>query len=165
PPVTTVLYTLSLHDALPICQFHRSHPAGDHGQRLAARAAAALARGHDGHPARDQCAAPRSGPWRPRLHPLARHQAGTYWYHSHSGFQEQAGLYGPLVIDPAGPEPFSYQRDHVVMLSDWTDLDPASLFTRLKKMPGHDNYYQRTVGDFFRDARRQGLGAALAERR
>jgi CopA family copper-resistance protein len=51
------------------------------------------------------------------------------------------------------------------MLSDWTDLDPASLFTRLKKMPGHDNYYQRTVGDFFRDARRQGLGAALAERR
>jgi CopA family copper-resistance protein len=92
-------------------------------------------------------------------------QAGTYWYHSHSGFQEQAGLYGPLVIDPAEPEPFSYQRDHVVMLSDWTDLDPASLFARLKKMPGHDNYYRRTVGDFLRDVRRHGLEATLADRR
>jgi CopA family copper-resistance protein len=92
-------------------------------------------------------------------------QAGTYWYHSHSGFQEQAGLYGPLVIDPAGPEPFGHERDYVVMLNDWTDLDPAALFARLKKMPGHDNYYRRTLGDFIRDARRDGLAATLAERR
>src|SRR5690606_4782346 len=92
-------------------------------------------------------------------------QAGTYWYHSHSGFQEQAGLYGPLIIDAAEPEPFSYQREHVVMLSDWTDLDPAALFARLKKMPRHDNYYRRTVGDFIRDAREDGLAATLAERR
>ena len=84
-------------------------------------------------------------------------QAGTYWYHSHSAFQEQAGLYGALVIDPVEPEPFAYDRDYVVLLSDWTDLDPAALFARLKKMSGHDNYYQRTVGDFLRDARNNGL--------
>src|SRR5687767_15566640 len=60
-------------------------------------------------------------------------QGGTYWYHSHSAFQEQAGLYGPLVIDPLEPEPFAFDRDYVVMLSDWTDLDPTALFSRLKK--------------------------------
>ena len=92
-------------------------------------------------------------------------QGGTYWYHSHSAFQEQAGLYGALVIDPIEPEPFAYDRDYVVLLSDWTDLDPAALFTRLKKMPGHDNYYKRTVGDFLRDANRDGLRETLADRR
>jgi len=92
-------------------------------------------------------------------------QAGTYWYHSHSGTQEQAGLYGPLVIDPIEPEPFSYDRDYVVMLSDWTDLSGEALAARLKKMAGHDNYYKRTVGDFFSDAKRDGLKATLADRR
>jgi CopA family copper-resistance protein len=92
-------------------------------------------------------------------------QGGTYWYHSHSAAQEQAGLYGPLVIDPLEPEPFSFDRDYVVMLSDWTDLDPAALFARLKKMPGHDNYYKRTVGDFFRDTERDGLATTLADRK
>ena len=92
-------------------------------------------------------------------------QAGTYWYHSHSGFQEQAGLYGALIIDPREPEPFAFDRDYVVLLSDWTDLDPAALFARLKKMSDYDNRYQRTAGDFLRDARTDGLSAALAERR
>ncbi|QNP41740.1 copper resistance system multicopper oxidase [Lysobacter solisilvae (ex Woo and Kim 2020)] len=92
-------------------------------------------------------------------------QAGTYWYHSHSGFQEQAGLYGPLVIDPIEPEPFAYQRDYVVLLSDWSDLDPAALFARLKKMSMYDNRYQRTVGDFFGDVKRNGLDATLADRK
>ncbi|GAB3359082.1 copper resistance system multicopper oxidase [Lysobacter tyrosinilyticus] len=92
-------------------------------------------------------------------------QAGTYWYHSHSGFQEQAGLYGPLVIDPIEPEPFAFDRDYVVLLSDWTDLDPAHLFARLKKMSMYDNYYQRTVGDFCRDTQRQGLAATLDDRK
>ncbi|HWL61603.1 MAG TPA: copper resistance system multicopper oxidase [Steroidobacteraceae bacterium] len=96
---------------------------------------------------------------------FAVRQAGTYWYHSHSSFQEQVGLYGPLVIDPVEPEPFAYDRDYVVMLSDWTDLDPAALFARLKKMPGHDNYYRRTLGDLLRDADDMGLDAALADRR
>jgi CopA family copper-resistance protein len=92
-------------------------------------------------------------------------QSGTYWYHSHSGFQEQAGLYGPLIIDPAGPEPFAYDRDYVVMLSDWTDLAPAALLARLKKMPAHDNHHRRAAGDLMRDMQRDGVKATLADRR
>ena len=95
---------------------------------------------------------------------FAVRQAGTYWYHSHSAFQEQVGLYGPLIIDPVEPEPFSYQREHVILLSDWTDLDPVALFARLKKMPMHDNRSMRTVGDFFRDVRRDGIGATIEDR-
>jgi CopA family copper-resistance protein len=91
-------------------------------------------------------------------------QAGTYWYHSHSMFQEQAGLYGPLIIDPLEPELFTYHRDYVVMLSDWIDLDPARLYARLKKMPGYDNLHRRTVGDFLRDVREDGLSDTLADR-
>ncbi|MBW8822917.1 MAG: multicopper oxidase domain-containing protein, partial [Xanthomonadales bacterium] len=68
------------------------------------------------------------------LYRFAVRQSGTYWYHSHSGFQEQSGLYGPLIIDPVEPEPFRYDRDYVVMLSDWTDLGGEALFARLKKM-------------------------------
>ena len=57
-------------------------------------------------------------------------QAGTYWYHSHSGFQEQRGLYGPLVIHPCEPEPFKYHREHVVMLTDWTDESAERVFEK-----------------------------------
>ena len=92
-------------------------------------------------------------------------QGGTYWYHSHSALQEQAGLYGAIVVDPAEPEPFRYDRDYVVMLSDWTDLAPSALFARLKKMSGHDNFYKRSVGDFMRDAQRDGLDATIADRK
>ena len=92
-------------------------------------------------------------------------QGGTYWYHSHSGGQEQAGLYGAIIIDPIAPEPFSYDRDYVVLLSDWTDLDPAVLFSRLKKMSDHDNTYKRTVGDFMRDAQRMGLADTIENRK
>ncbi|KQR12989.1 MULTISPECIES: copper resistance system multicopper oxidase [Xanthomonas] len=95
---------------------------------------------------------------------FALRQSGTYWYHSHSMFQEQAGLYGAIVIDPLTPPPYRHDREHVVLLSDWTDLDPAALFRRLKQMPSHDNYAQRTVGDFVRDAREDGLRATLADR-
>ncbi len=92
-------------------------------------------------------------------------QGGTYWYHSHSGFQEQAGLYGSIIIDPIASEPFSYDRDYVVLLSDWTDLDPTALFSRLKKMSDHDNYYKRTVGDFMRDVRKNGLEPTIEDRK
>ncbi len=92
-------------------------------------------------------------------------QAGTYWYHSHSAFQEQLGLYGPLIIDPLEPEPFEYDREHVVMLTDWTDEAPERVFAKLKKRSDYYNFHQRTLGDFFRAVRRQGWGAALADRR
>ena len=92
-------------------------------------------------------------------------QAGTYWYHSHSAFQEQAGLFGAIVIDAAEPEPFGYDRDYVVLLSDWTDLNPEDLFARLKKMSGHDNFSKRTVGDFMGDVERNGLEATIADRK
>src|SRR5690606_23970420 len=91
-------------------------------------------------------------------------QAGTYWYHSHSMFQEQAGLYGALVVDPAEPHPYAWDREHVVLLSDWTDLDPGALFRRLKKFSEHDNWYQPTVADFVRDARANGWREAFADR-
>lgn len=91
-------------------------------------------------------------------------QSGTYWYHSHSAFQEQAGLYGAIVVDPAGPDPHAVERDYVVLLSDWTDLAPSALFERLKKHSDFDNLGKRTVGDFARDARRDGLDATLADR-
>lgn len=92
-------------------------------------------------------------------------QGGTYWYHSHSALQEQAGLYGPLIIDPATPEPFRYDRDYVVLLSDWTDLSADALFSRLKKMAAYDNHSKRTVGDFLADVKRDGLRATLEDRR
>ncbi|TDR38355.1 CopA family copper-resistance protein [Tahibacter aquaticus] len=92
-------------------------------------------------------------------------QGGTYWYHSHSASQEQGGLYGAIIIDPLEAEPFTYDRDYVVLLSDWTDLDPTALFSRLKKMPGYDNYYKRTVSDFFHDMQSKGLGATIEDRK
>ena len=92
-------------------------------------------------------------------------QAGTYWYHSHSGFQEQRGLYGALIIEPREPEPFRYDREHVVLLSDWTDEVPERVFAKLKKQSDYYNVHQRTVGDFFRDVREQGWRTTVADRK
>ncbi|WP_395117611.1 copper resistance system multicopper oxidase [Rhodanobacter sp. FW102-FHT14D06] len=92
-------------------------------------------------------------------------QSGTYWYHSHSGFQEQNALYGPLVIEPAGPERYPTDRDYVVMLNDWTDEDPERIYAKLKKQSDYYNFAQPTVPDFFRDVREKGLSQALAKRR
>ncbi|WP_409321590.1 copper resistance system multicopper oxidase [Pseudomonas monteilii] len=92
------------------------------------------------------------------------HQNGTYWYHSHSGFQEQVGVYGALVIDAKEPEPFTYDRDYVVMLSDWTDEDPARVLSKLKKQSDYYNFQKRTVGDFVNDVSEMGWSAAVADR-
>ena len=92
-------------------------------------------------------------------------QNGTYWYHSHSGFQEQVGVYGPLVIDAKEPEPFKYDRDLVVMLSDWTDENPASLMKTLKKQADYYNTHKRTVGDFINDVADKGWSATVADRK
>lgn len=72
-------------------------------------------------------------------------QAGTYWYHSHSGLQELMGMYGPIVIDPAGPEAAPYDRDHVIMLSDHSFVHPASILRKLKVEPGYYNRQRETL--------------------
>ncbi|MGH8352157.1 MAG: copper resistance system multicopper oxidase [Pseudomonas sp.] len=92
-------------------------------------------------------------------------QNGTYWYHSHSGLQEQVGVYGPIVIDAKEPEPFQYDRDYVVMLSDWTDEDPARVMAKLKKQSDYYNFHKRTVGDFITDVSEQGWSSAVADRK
>ena len=91
-------------------------------------------------------------------------QAGTYWYHSHSFLQEQSGTYGPLIIDPEDGEPFHYDRDHVVVLSDWSFEEPETIFRNINLLGHYYNYQQRTAGDFFADVREQGFSEALAER-
>ena len=128
-------------------------------RRLAAGADAALARGGPGgdpgvQPARrgqlDPLARddPPGGDGRGAGHQLPRHparrnlrvplrcrQGGTYWYHSHSGFQEQTGMYGAIVIEPAGGEAFPAEREHIIVLSDWSDQRPEAIYARLKKDP------------------------------
>ncbi|WP_418596011.1 copper resistance system multicopper oxidase, partial [Ponticoccus sp. (in: a-proteobacteria)] len=91
-------------------------------------------------------------------------QSGTYWYHSHSGFQEQLGVYGALIIDPKEPEPFSYDRDYVVFLSDWTDESPARVLAKLKKRSDYYNRGRRTLGDFIDDVADNGWTDTISER-
>ena len=91
-------------------------------------------------------------------------QAGTYWYHSHSRFQEQTGLYGPLIIDRRAGERHASDREHVVLLSDWSDTDPERIYATLKRQSGYYNYGKRTVGDFLGEVRRNGLRATAADR-
>ena len=74
-------------------------------------------------------------------------QAGTYWYHSHSGLQEQLGHYGPLIIDPARPDPIASDREHVIVLSDWSFMHPHTIFTRLKQEGGFFNRQKMTLTD------------------
>ena len=91
-------------------------------------------------------------------------QAGTYWYHSHSGLQEQLGHYGPIVIEPKLPDPVGYDREYVIVLSDWTFEDPHDVFAKLKKMSDVYNYQQLTVGDFFEEVEAQGLDQTMSQR-
>tara|TARA_R110002074_G_scaffold92056_4_gene200995 strand:+ start:1055 stop:2749 length:1695 start_codon:yes stop_codon:yes gene_type:complete len=91
-------------------------------------------------------------------------QSGTYWYHSHSGGQEQEGLYGSIVITPADREPAPTDRDYVVVLSDFTTESADEILSNLKSDSGYYNYARRTVGDFFRDAADKGLGTTLRDR-
>ncbi|KTW14920.1 copper-binding protein [Sphingomonas sanguinis] len=86
-------------------------------------------------------------------------QAGTYWYHSHSGLQEQEGHYGPIVIDPAGPDPIASDREHVVVLSDHSALHPHAIFRKLKLQGGYFNYQKQTLAGLL-----AGRDQPLAER-
>ncbi|MBI1402789.1 MAG: copper resistance system multicopper oxidase [Porphyrobacter sp.] len=74
-------------------------------------------------------------------------QSGTYWYHSHSGLQEQQGHYGPLIIDPAGSEPAEYDRDYILLLSEFTPLHPHKIMHRLRTGEGYFNFQQTSWAD------------------
>jgi len=98
------------------------------------------------------------------LYRFTLRQSGTYWYHSHSGLQEQAGVYGAIVIEPREPEPHAYQRDHVLLFSDWSDQAPEALLATLKKQSDAFNYHKRTLGDFVTDVADNGWRATVDER-
>jgi CopA family copper-resistance protein len=86
-------------------------------------------------------------------------QSGTYWYHSHSGLQEQMGHYGPIIIDPAGEDPVAFDREHVVVLSDFSRLHPHQIFKRLKQQSGAFNQQRQTIAGLL-----NGKDQTLAER-
>ncbi len=88
-------------------------------------------------------------------------QSGTYWYHSHSGLQEAMGHYGPIVIDPAGADPVAYDREHVLVLSDWSFMHPHEILAKLKKSPGYFNRQRTTLSGLLSGAD----GMSLEERR
>lgn len=77
-------------------------------------------------------------------------QSGTYWWHSHSGLQELSGHYAPMIIDPAGEDPIAYDREHVIVLSDWSFRHPHELFRKLKAQAGYFNTQKQTVAGLLR---------------
>lgn len=91
-------------------------------------------------------------------------QSGTYWYHSHSGMQEQEGVYGAIIIKPQAREPFKYDRDYVVMLSDMHPDDAHGILSNLKMMSDYYNYAQRTISTFFKDLSEKGWRATMDDR-
>ncbi|MCG2661934.1 copper resistance system multicopper oxidase [Brevundimonas sp.] len=84
-------------------------------------------------------------------------QSGTFWYHSHSGLQEALGHYGPIVIDPAGADPVAYDREHVLVLSDWSFMHPHEIFDKLKKSPGYFNRQRTTLAGLLDGSDRMSL--------
>ena len=87
-------------------------------------------------------------------------QSGTYWYHSHSGMQEAMGMYGAIVIDPAGPDPVAYDREHVILLADWSFMHPHTILRKLKAQGGHFNMQKQTLSGLIK-----GQDQSAAERR
>ncbi len=91
-------------------------------------------------------------------------QNGTYWYHSHSGYQEQTGLIGAIIIDRQDKDPIEFDREYVVLLSDWSDANPASIYSNLKQDSDYYNHHRPTLASFLSEAKQNGLGSTLAER-
>ena len=88
-------------------------------------------------------------------------QSGTYWYHSHSGHQEQEGMYAPMIIEPAAPDPVKYDREYAVVLSNWSFGSGKAMIANLKKKGGYFNFQQRTAREFFADIKRDGWKPTL----
>jgi CopA family copper-resistance protein len=91
-------------------------------------------------------------------------QSGTYWYHSHSAFQEQTGLIGAVIIDPRDHDPIEFDREYVVLLSDWTDANPETVFRNLKAQSDYYNYHRLTLPNFISAAAKDGLGSTVSQR-
>lgn len=91
-------------------------------------------------------------------------QSGTYWYHSHTRFQEQTGLLGALVIEPQYGHAIEFDREYVVMLTDWTDTNPETVFSNLKEESEYYNFHQRTAGTFFSDVKKHGFARTISDR-
>ncbi len=89
---------------------------------------------------------------------------GTYWYHSHSRFQEQTGLSGALIVERNGKDPLEFDREYVVFLSDWTDTNPETVFSNLKEQSDYYNYHRLTVPNFLSAAKQKGLAATASDR-
>ncbi len=87
-------------------------------------------------------------------------QSGTYWYHSHSGMQEAMGLYGAIIIDPAGPDPVAATREHVILLADWSFLHPHTILRKLKAQGGYFNLQKQTLSGLIK-----GQDQSAADRR
>ncbi|WP_353157885.1 copper resistance system multicopper oxidase [Salinisphaera shabanensis] len=91
-------------------------------------------------------------------------QAGTYWYHSHSGLQEQTGQIGPIVIHSAADDGINADREYVLMLSDWTFEDPHRIVAKLKAVSDYYNFSERTLGDLAEDLRTAGVSQTIRDR-
>lgn len=92
-------------------------------------------------------------------------QSGTYWYHSHSGFQEQTGVHGAIIIEPKEKEPYEYDVEHIISLSDWSDEKPTTVYRKLKLQADYYNFKQRTVGNFIDEVKEKGFLNAFSERK
>ena len=91
-------------------------------------------------------------------------QNGTYWYHSHSRFQEQTGLSGALIIAPQHKDPIESDKEYVIFLSDWTDTNPETLFSNLKEQSDYYNYHRLSLPNFLKSAQKKGLKKTFANR-
>jgi CopA family copper-resistance protein len=107
---------------------------------------------------------PGIGPGETFVYRFPVKQSGTYWYHSHTGFQEQTGMYGALIIDSARADSIRADRDYVVQLSEWTDEDPMRILSKLKKQSDYYNFNQLTAPRFWHDVSSTSFGAARDKR-
>jgi CopA family copper-resistance protein len=90
-------------------------------------------------------------------------QSGTYWYHSHSRFQEQTGLAGALIVEPREKDSIEFDKEYVVFLSDWTDTHPETIFSNLKQQSDYYNYHHLTFRDFLSEAKKKGLKPTISD--
>jgi len=91
-------------------------------------------------------------------------QSGTYWYHSHSRFQEQTGLLGALIVERREKDSIEFDKEYVVFLSDWTDTNPETIFSNLKQQSDYYNYHRLTLPNFFSEAKKKGLRPTISDR-